>query len=54
MIKIGDYNTIMNDHNIFNQVVYTPLSEALRTLEEPAATDTSTTKDLGGSTKNPE
>ncbi len=34
MIKIGDYNTIMNDHNIFNQVVYTPLSEALRLLEE--------------------
>ncbi|MFA6177880.1 MAG: hypothetical protein WC694_03255 [Candidatus Paceibacterota bacterium] len=33
-IKIGDYNTIMNDRNIFNQVVYTPLSEALRLLEE--------------------
>lgn len=34
MIKIGDYETIMSDHNIFNQVVYTPLSEALRLLEE--------------------
>lgn len=34
MIKIGDYNTIMNDHNIFNQIVYTPLSEALRLLDE--------------------
>ena len=33
-IKIGDYNTIMNDRNIFNQVVYTPLSEALRLLDE--------------------
>ncbi|MFA6258058.1 MAG: hypothetical protein WC671_03590 [Candidatus Paceibacterota bacterium] len=33
-IKIGDYDTIMNDRNIFNQVVYTPLSEALRLLEE--------------------
>lgn len=34
MIKIGDYNTIMNDRNIFNQIVYTPLSEALRLLDE--------------------
>ena len=34
MIKIGDYNTIMNDHNIFNQIVYTPLSEALKLLDE--------------------
>jgi len=33
-IKIGDYNTIMNDRNIFNQIVYTPLSEALRLLDE--------------------
>ena len=33
-ISIGDYNTIMNDRNIFNQIVYTPLSEALRLLEE--------------------
>ena len=32
--KIGDYDTIMNDHNIFNQIVYTPLSEALRLLDE--------------------
>ena len=31
---IGDYNTIMNDRDIFNQVVYTPLSEAIRLLDE--------------------
>jgi hypothetical protein len=34
MTKIGDYNEIMNDHNLFNKVVYTPLSEALRLLDE--------------------
>ena len=34
MIKIGDYNTIMNDRNIFNQIVYTPMSEALKLLDE--------------------
>ncbi|MCX6753315.1 MAG: hypothetical protein NTW62_03175 [Candidatus Nomurabacteria bacterium] len=34
MTSIGDYNTIMSDRNIFNQIVYTPLSEALRLLEE--------------------
>lgn len=34
MSSIGDYNTIMSDHNIFNQIVYTPLSDALRLLEE--------------------
>ncbi len=34
MISIGDYNKIMSDHDIFNQIVYTPLSEALRLLEE--------------------
>ncbi len=34
MNSIGDYNKIMSDRNIFNQVVYTPLSEALRLLEE--------------------
>ncbi len=34
MIKIGDYNTIMSDKNIFNQIVYTPMSEALRILDE--------------------
>lgn len=33
-ISIGDYNIIMEDRNIFNQIVYTPLSEALRLLEE--------------------
>jgi hypothetical protein len=26
--SIGDYNKIMSDRNIFNQIVYTPLSEA--------------------------
>ncbi len=34
MIKIGNYNTIMSDRNIFNQIVYTSLSEALRLLDE--------------------
>ncbi len=34
MIKIGDYETIMNDRNIFNQIVYTPLSEAIKLLDE--------------------
>lgn len=34
MIAIGDYNKIMSDRNIFNQIVYTPLSEALRLLDE--------------------
>jgi hypothetical protein len=34
MIKIGDYETIMNDRNIFNQIVYTPLSEAIKILDE--------------------
>jgi len=33
-ISIGDYDRIMSDRNIFNQIVYTPLSEALRLLEE--------------------
>ncbi len=33
-ISIGDYNTIMSDRNIFNQIVYTPLSEALILLEQ--------------------
>ena len=33
MASIGDYNTIMSDRNIFNQIVYTPLSEALVLLE---------------------
>jgi len=32
--SIGDYDEIMSDRNIFNQVVYTPLSDALRLLEE--------------------
>lgn len=34
MIKIGDHNTIMSDRNLFNQVVYTPLSDAIKLLEE--------------------
>ncbi len=34
MIKIGDYEKILSDSNIFNQIVYTPLSEALQLLEE--------------------
>jgi hypothetical protein len=34
MISIGNHNKIMSDRNIFNQIVYTPLSEALRLLEE--------------------
>lgn len=33
-ISIGDYNAIMSDRSIFNKTVYTPLSEALRLLEE--------------------
>ncbi len=34
MIKIGDYEKIMSDRNLFNQVIYTPLSDALRLLDE--------------------
>jgi hypothetical protein len=34
MNSIEDYNSIMSDHNLFNNFVYTPLSEALRLLEE--------------------
>jgi hypothetical protein len=34
MPKIGDYNEIMADHKLFNKVVYTPMSEALRLLDE--------------------
>ena len=34
MTEIGDYNLIMSDRNIFNQIVYTPLPEAIRILEE--------------------
>lgn len=33
-VLIGDYDKIMSDHNIFNQIVYTPLSEAIKILEE--------------------
>lgn len=33
-VLIGDYDKIMSDRNIFNQIVYTPLSEALRLLDE--------------------
>lgn len=34
MEKSEDYNKIMSDRNLFNKTVYTPLSEALKTLEE--------------------
>ena len=34
MIKIGDYDKIMSDRDLFNQVVYTPLSEAMKLLAE--------------------
>lgn len=34
MPKIVDYNEIMSDRNIFNKIVYTPLSEALKILDE--------------------
>ncbi|MFA6386289.1 MAG: hypothetical protein WCW04_00760 [Candidatus Paceibacterota bacterium] len=33
-VSIGDYDKIMSDRNIFNQIVYTPLSEAIKILEE--------------------
>lgn len=32
--KIGDYDQIMSDKKIFNAAVYTPLSEAIKILEE--------------------
>jgi len=34
MIKIGDYEKIMSDRNLFNQIVYTSLSDALDLLEK--------------------
>lgn len=34
MTSIGDYNAIMSDRNLFNKTVYTPLSDALKILEE--------------------
>lgn len=34
MNSIGDYNKIVSDHDLFNKVVYTPLSEALKILDE--------------------
>lgn len=34
MLKIGDYNKIISDRNLFNQIVYTPLSDAVRLLEK--------------------
>lgn len=34
MNSIGDYNEIMSNHNLFNKVVYTPLSEALKILDK--------------------
>ena len=32
--KEWDYNAIMSDRNLFNKTVYTPLSEAIKILEE--------------------
>lgn len=34
MIKIGDYNKIMSDKELFYNTVYTPFSVALKTFEE--------------------
>ena len=34
MASVGDYNKIMSDRNLFNKVVYTPMSEATRLLDE--------------------
>ncbi len=34
MENIGDYNKIMADRKLFNKTVYTPMSEALRLLDE--------------------
>lgn len=34
MLKIGSYNDIISDHKIFSRVVYTPLSKAIRLLDE--------------------
>ncbi|MFA6301045.1 MAG: hypothetical protein WC609_01700 [Candidatus Paceibacterota bacterium] len=34
MIEIGNYKKITSDRNLFNQVVYTPLSDAVRLLNE--------------------
>lgn len=34
MTETSDYNKIMSDKKLFNQTVYTPLSEAIKILEE--------------------
>jgi len=34
MLKIGDYKKITSDRNLFDQVVYTPLPDAIRLLNE--------------------
>lgn len=34
MLSIGDHNKIMSDRNLFYKTVYTPLSEAIKILEE--------------------
>ena len=34
MTEIGDYKNIISDRNLFNQTVYTPLSEAIKLLNE--------------------
>ena len=41
MIKIGDYEKIMSDRKLFNKVVYTPLSEAIKILEKRQEDDKS-------------
>lgn len=34
MIKIGDYDKIMSDRNIFSRIIYTPVFEALQLLKK--------------------
>jgi len=34
MLKIGNYNEITSDRDLFNQIVYTPLPDAVRLLHE--------------------
>lgn len=34
MLRIGNYNEIISDRDLFNQIVYTPLPDAIRLLHE--------------------
>ncbi|KKP86537.1 MAG: hypothetical protein UR90_C0027G0001, partial [Parcubacteria group bacterium GW2011_GWC1_35_8] len=34
MLRIGDYKKITSDRNLFNQIVYTPISDAIKLLNE--------------------